>query len=534
MEVSVQKSSSYVSPGVAAGALAATVATGGMLALAAVIEQPTVAEVVAEAIAGATPIEVIEAMIATFGAIAKEILFACVVAGQIGAGTALGAVFARRGWGLVQEIAAIALTLALVAVVLLPLLGAGVLGANGRAGAGATLASLLSVGAVFALTYAGASRALNPGGTFGAEEAASRRAFLKNATIAAGGLAVGVGGLRWIADRLAPPPVAPVLSTEVARTTAGVAAAGDPLAALWAGVPGLPTEITPNDKFYVVSKNVFRDPAIDSQTWRLQITGLVERPLTLTYDDLRGLPASNQYFTLQCISNLVGGDLIGNAEWRGVQLADLLNKAGARPEAVDLIVWAGDDYSDSIPIDKGLQPGTMLAYEMNGEVLPRSHGFPVRLLAPDIYGMKNVKWVTKIEVLEYDYKGYWQTRGWSDVATMNNTARIDVPKNASFLRPGGNYIGGIAVAGQRGIQKVEVSADGGRTWALATVKPALGPNAWVLWLYEWDMPATEPGPHKVLVRATDGTGVLQEGMVRATLPNGASGYHSIIVRYAEA
>jgi hypothetical protein len=171
----------------------------------------------------------------------------------------------------------------------------------------------------------------------------------------------------------------------------------------------------------------------------------------------------------------------------------------------------------------------MVAYEMNGVRLPQNHGFPARLLVPDIYGMKNVKWLTKIEVVDYDYQGYWMVRGWSDVATMNTTSRIDVPKNGSSLRSGRNYVGGVAVAGQRGIQAVEVSTDGGATWAPAAVKPGLGPNAWVLWLYEWSLP--EPGAEtRVLVRATDGNGMLQDGTVRGSLPDGATGYHTITIR----
>ena len=226
------------------------------------------------------------------------------------------------------------------------------------------------------------------------------------------------------------------------KTRAGVASEETLAAALARGVPGLSTEITPNDKFYTVSKNVFRDPSVDPSAWRLQISGLVDRPMTLSYDDVRALSASSQYFTLVCISNEVGGELIGSAQWRGVQLGYLLRQAGVKSGAVDVIVRAADDYTDSIPIEKALQEGTMLAYEMNEMVLPRNHGFPVRLLVPDIYGMKNVKWVTGIEVVEYDFKGFWQLRGWSDVATINTTARIDIPRNSSFLRPGPNYIGG--------------------------------------------------------------------------------------------
>jgi DMSO/TMAO reductase YedYZ molybdopterin-dependent catalytic subunit len=170
---------------------------------------------------------------------------------------------------------------------------------------------------------------------------------------------------------------------------------------------------------------------------------------------------------------------------------------------------------------------------MNGDVLPKAHGFPVRLLVPDIYGMKNVKWVTRMEVVEYDLRGYWQTKGWDDTATMHTTSRIDLPKGRSNLTAGGNFIGGVAVAGSRSIHKVEVSTDGGASWAPAVVKPALGQNSWVLWLFRWDLAAGDTAQRRILVRATDGTGALQDAEVRDTLPAGSSGYHTLSVQLAE-
>jgi hypothetical protein len=174
----------------------------------------------------------------------------------------------------------------------------------------------------------------------------------------------------------------------------------------------------------------------------------------------------------------------------------------------------------------------MLVYEMNGAVLPPSHGFPARLLVPDIYGMKNVKWVTKIELVGYDFVGYWQRQGWSDVATMHTTSRIDLPRNQSYLRGGRSFVGGVAVAGQRGISRVEVSTDDGRSWQPAVIKPALGPNSWVLWLFEWDLPL-DAADRRLLVRAVDGTRAAQVATRSETVPNGATGYHQVSVRLAE-
>ena len=179
----------------------------------------------------------------------------------------------------------------------------------------------------------------------------------------------------------------------------------------------------------------------------------------------------------------MGGDLIGNALWRGVRLKDLLDQAGLKPEAVDIVLRASDGYSDSIPITRAQADGNILVYEMNGEPLSVSHGFPVRLIVPGIYGKKNVKWITEIEAVSYDYKGFWQTRGWDDRAVYKTLSRIDIPDDTVS---GTTTIAGIAFAGDRGISKVEVSLDGGNTWEQAEIKPALSEYSWVLWHKEWN------------------------------------------------
>jgi DMSO/TMAO reductase YedYZ molybdopterin-dependent catalytic subunit len=516
-----------------AGVVAAIFATFGMLALGFVLDKPTIAELLAEGIANLTPLAVIERLVQTLGESAKHLLFSAVVLGQIAIGGVLGLVIQRRGLSIPQTIAAIAGVGAAVGLILLPLLGLGALGAGSRAGAIATLSGLLLTGLLYVVGYAAVWRFLNPGGTFAEEDAVSRRTFLRNTALLGGGVILGLSGFRWLAGRLGPPPVPSVASVEASQTTAAVAAAPNLEAAIAAGVPGLSPEITPNDKFYVVSKNFLRDPEVNAQTWRLEVGGLVDRPMTLGYEDMKALPSSSQFFTLQCISNEVGGELIGNADWRGTSLANLLTRAGVKREAFDVVFTADDGYTDSIPIEKAMQPDTMLAYDMNGEPLPQKHGFPVRLLAPDLYGMKNVKWVTKIEVVEYDFKGYWMQRGWTDVSIMHTTSRIDFPKNGSYLRPGVSYVGGVAIAGQRGIQRVEVSTDGGQSWTPAVMKPALGPNAWSLWLHEWQMPeGAETSQYQLVVRATDGTGAVQTATVQETVPDGATGYHTVVVRAA--
>jgi hypothetical protein len=295
------------------------------------------------------------------------------------------------------------------------------------------------------------------------------------------------------------------------------------------GQNGLPPEITPIDDFYHVSKN-FVDPKVAEEGWSLQIGGMVERPYSLTLADIRAMPAVTETRTLACISNEVGGDLISNATWKGVRVKDLLERAGVKSGAVDLALSARDGYTESFPIEKALNGDVIAVYEMNGQPLPDKNGFPLRLLVPDIYGMKNVKWITKMDVVATDFKGFWQGQGWSDVATIKTMSRIDFPRNFDLLPSGPNKVGGIAFAGGRGTSKVEVSPDGGKTWQEAKIRRPLGPYTWVLWSATLDL---TDGEHLLTVRATDGAGVVQSDRERPPLPDGASGFAVVRVRVAD-
>ncbi len=295
-------------------------------------------------------------------------------------------------------------------------------------------------------------------------------------------------------------------------------------------IKGLSWEVTPNDVFYTISKNVF-DPRINPKNWSLKVTGLVDKELSLNLKDIKAMPAISQHTTLICISNEVGGDLVGNTLWKGVPLAEVLKRAGVKPGASELILRAYDGYSDSIPLAKGLEAGTTLAYEMNRAPLPDNHGRPLRLLVPGIYGMKNVKWITGVEVADYDYKGYWERRGWSDEAVIKTMSRIDVPQRGQRLKPGESYLAGIAFAGVRGVKRVQVSIDGGKSWSKTTVKKALSPFSWVLWAWPWNVARSLRGRLvTVKVRAMDGKGQLQTDRVTTPLPDGASGLHQVRVK----
>lgn len=293
-------------------------------------------------------------------------------------------------------------------------------------------------------------------------------------------------------------------------------------------VPPEPTaEITPNDAFYSVSKN-FLDPKVDGSTWKLEVVGQVQKTLSYSLEDLKKLPGVEEFRTLECISNEIGGDLIGTAKWKGVPLRYFLEQASPSMYAKKVIFHGADDYADSITLARALSPFNLLVYEMNGEQLPNGHGFPARLLIPGIYGMKNIKWLTKIEVVDYDFQGYWQERGWSDSADIVIMSRIDSPVNNDKYRSNSmNSISGIAFSGDQGISRIEVSQDGGKTWTPAELKEALSPFTWVIWVYEWK---PVPGKYNLLVRAADRKGMLQESKEREPYPDGATGYHKITVR----
>jgi DMSO/TMAO reductase YedYZ molybdopterin-dependent catalytic subunit len=289
---------------------------------------------------------------------------------------------------------------------------------------------------------------------------------------------------------------------------------------------GLSSEVTPNEKFYTISISLF-DPTINPKTWKLTLHGLVDKPLQLSLDELKALPAHEAYVTFACISNEIGGKLIGNARWKGVPLRTLLEMAQLKPEAHKVVLRSDDGYSTGIPLERCLRPQTFLAYEMNGQELPNSHGFPLRAVIPGYYGMKQPKWLTEIEVVADDYLGYWEERGWADEAVVKTFSRIDVPAHRAQVPVSGAPIGGIAFAGDRGIRKVEFSLDGGKTWEVAVLKPPLSPYTWTLWAAELALPSR--GDYVLAVRATDGQGTLQDERVSEPLPDGVSGYHKLRV-----
>ena len=285
--------------------------------------------------------------------------------------------------------------------------------------------------------------------------------------------------------------------------------------------------ITPNDKFYSVTKNII-DPNVRKAAWRLQVDGAVDRPRTYNFGDIASMPSVEQEMTLECISNPVGGGLMSNAIWKGVPLKKLIEAAGPKKGAVDILLHAADGYTFSLTFEKAMEDTTLLAYEMNGEPLPNRNGYPARVLVPGYYGEGSAKWVTRMELFDHQVEDhYYHKQGWraKHVTTMS---RFD-DKRFSPMLPAKvgkkTTLKGVAFAADRGVDKVEVSTDGGQSWQKAKLTYNSSRLSWVFWSYDWR--PTKTGNHKLVVRATDGKGDLQIKNNPGGPNDGQSGYDMI-------
>ena len=289
--------------------------------------------------------------------------------------------------------------------------------------------------------------------------------------------------------------------------------------------------ITPNELFYCVTKNVV-DPKVNVDLWHLEIGGLVQNAATWRFQDLVGFKPTTQETTLMCISNGLDAGLISNAAWKGFPLRDLLDQAGVLSGAARVRLHGVDNYTDTIPLEKAMDPTTLLAYEMNGAPLPDRHGYPLRLIVPGYFGEKNVKWLTRIEVADANAKGFYEKQGWGPDFIVPTRSRIDVPDDWAFVSLGKLTapieVKGIAFGGDRGISRVELSFDDGQTWNDAEIYYAGGDLAWSLWKAQWTPPGA--GDYSLVVRATDGEGNVQEWEEDRGPFSGVSGLHKINVR----
>ncbi len=284
--------------------------------------------------------------------------------------------------------------------------------------------------------------------------------------------------------------------------------------------------ITPNDEHYIVTQNTL-DPHPDAALWRLEVTGLVNNPGSYTYEEMQNLPSTSRAITLECISNGVGSHLMGTAIWHGVTLSTLLARHGGALSTASYVAFYGvDGYTTSLPLSDVLAADPILAWRMNGAVLPQKHGYPLRVIIPGRYGEESPKWLTRVEFSDHFIAGLYAAQGWYH-GQLHTTSRVDYPQGRTAFAPT-LEVGGIAFAGLRGIQKVEVSTDDGTTWQQASLKPALSQDSWVFWTWLWR--PKQRGSYTLVVRATDGTGALQTSVVQRTVPNGSTGYDKVSVQ----
>ncbi|MFC6287196.1 molybdopterin-dependent oxidoreductase [Nocardioides sp. GCM10027113] len=350
----------------------------------------------------------------------------------------------------------------------------------------------------------------------------SRRGVLVAAGVLAAAAAVMGSAGRWIAGRrTSPADVA--LPAPVDPAPPFPSGVGD-------RVPGISPFRTPTGEFYRIDTRLSL-PVIDLDGWSLTIDGDVERELTFTFDDLAAMPLIERDITLTCVSNDVGGPYVGGARWLGVRLTDLLDEAGVGRRADQILSTDVDGMTISTPLDLATDGrDAMVAIGMNGAALPLEHGFPARLVIPGLYGfISATKWVTRLTLTTYAEKeAYWTERGWATDAPIKIASRIDTPKSFSEIDAGDTFIGGVAWAQTRGIDRVEVQVDGG-PWQRATLGPSAGEDYWRQWYLPW---RAEPGEHGITVRAVTRDGEVQPPVKAMPFPDGASGLQRIIVRVA--
>jgi DMSO/TMAO reductase YedYZ molybdopterin-dependent catalytic subunit len=532
------------------------------------------------------PLDLFETGLQRFGANAKDIAL-------VGTYVGMAVLLIALGWLVVRAAKAwLAITLGVslwlvTMLVILPLTGAGAFGSTLLAPPALTDAAFgCMFGAYAAVLAFGTSLSSRPGRQGAATTMPERRSLLAGlggvvVSVLAFGIArsaAGAGGgvqsslpLAVAPTPSAVAPTPPPTTVRAGATTTTAPAAPNPTAAS-APPPAAPTAIafptpapvravardqegsltaagrrpgtlappiTSNQDFYIVTKNAASDPMLDAANWRLIIDGEVDHPVQVDYATLLSLPSTEITKTLECISNLTAGctmasfgcDLISTATWRGVAVRDVVDLAGGfKSGAVDVAFLATDEFSAGLPVDVALDPATLIVFQMNGDVLPREHGYPARLLVAGRYGMKNPKWLAGIRGLGEPFVDWYQQRGWTRTGIVKTMSRIDLPVDGAALASGTQPVAGVAYAGDRGITLVEVSADGGSTWQPATfVEAPAGKDVMVRWQATFEMRDT---PLTLVVRATDGAGVVQPEDFGLPAPDGGWGQDSIDVRPA--
>jgi len=495
-----------------AGALAALAALGlSELAAGLVAGVPSLVEAVADVVIDSAPTPVKDWAIATFGTANKTVLVVgvVVVVGALGAGIGT---LVRERW-------------AAGAFALLGAVGAGAAILGGAPAGGALLVGAIAVGG--ALLALGALRRLDGAADEPAArdalapEGPGRRAFLVGAGVVAVLAAASAGTGRWFLEQ----GRRVLAGRESVLLPAAAEQAAPPTPAM--SFPEPEPLVTPNEDFFRID-TALSVPRVDLDSWRVRIHGLVDQPYELSLDDLLAMDLVERWVTLTCVSNTLGGSLIGNALWLGVPLGVLLERAGVRPGADQVVGRSVDGFTVGFPTAAALDGrDALVAVGMNGEPLPFEHGFPARLVVAGLYGyVSATKWLSDIELTTWDaFDAYWVPRGWAKEAPIKTQSRIDTPRSGTRLPQGSRVVAGAAWAPGTGIERVEVRLDDG-PWQEAELAESLDRNSWRQWRLPWD---PEPGVHVLRVRATDATGYTQTEERTPPAPDGATGWHTVRV-----
>ncbi len=506
------------------GALAGAAAAGLALAvseLAAGLTSglPSLIEGMGNYVIDNTPEPVTEWAIATFGTADKLVLLIGIAVVTVVIGGVVGAFARKRYW-----------------IAISTFVGFGVLAALAASSdLRVTLGTAIIPGGAAAVVGLGALQWL-----YGREPAAhpgqeveegdpSRREFLWGAGAVIGVAALGAGFGRGLIER--------AKRMAAGRAEVSLPGPADALGPVPAAadfkVPDLSPIIVPNSEFYRID-TAFSVPTVDLQEWTLTIKGRVDRPYALTYYDLADMRMVERDITLSCVSNEVGGGLVGNARWQGVHLDEILSRAGVQDDAEQVVGRSVDDFTVGFPIDAVFDGReALVAVGMNGEPLPFEHGFPARLVVAGLYGyVSATKWLSEIELTGWDeFDAYWIPRGWAKEAPIKTQSRIDTPHRNARFAAGPRMVAGVAWAPNRGISRVEVQLGENAPWVSAELSEPLSSNSWLQWQVPW---SPDPGTYRLRVRATDGNGDTQTDQIRPPAPDGATGWHTINVVVREA
>jgi len=478
-------------------------------------------------------------MVSLFGDADKTVLNAAIAIGALLIAAALG-VAARRNWTIGVIGFMVAGAIGLVAALRQPLTSqvfavVTVVAAIGVA-LGVLRMLLATTGPAWgtpasAVSQGPAGSYIVSGGTASAAAASAampdwdrRRFLMLGGGVAAAAVVAGAVGRNLLDGQASGPQVGDVLPPST-----GAAPSFPPDSSL--PVEGITPIVMPVEEFYRIDTALVI-PRVDATTWSLAVTGMVDKEMRFTYDQLQAMPLFDQYVTIACVSNNVGGDLVGNALWTGVRLRDVLAMAGVQAGATQIVGRSVDDFTAGFPTEWAMDPSRepMIALGMNGAPLPVAHGYPARLIIPGLYGyVSATKWLSEIELTTWEaFNGYWVPLGWSKEGPILTQSRIDVPRRDSTIPAGRATVAGVAWAPDRGIDAVEIAIDDG-DWMPAPLSKPLSDATWVQWMVDWNATA---GKHRVSVRATDGTGTVQTADETSPAPDGARGHHTITVQVA--